>query len=183
MNKIEIRKTLLDRRRRLSEDFIRTASRKIAKNLVNSNILENVSDVLIYLPINGEVDTLEIFNVLHKRQINTFVPTFVDGAWLISKYEMGDKLENIFRNVPQPKNIVNVDTATLDLIVMPGVAFDISGVRLGMGLAVYDKLLLTLRITKVGLAYEFQIVDQIESEPHDVSVDYVVTEKRVLKPI
>lgn len=183
MSKAEIRKTLLEKRRHLSDDFIRTASGKIAKNIINSEILKNASNVLIYLPINGEVDTLELLNVFRKRQVNVFLPAFMDGAWTISGYKRDDEIENVFGKMPQPKNLVKVDTVALDLIIMPGVAFDKKGSRLGMGVGAYDRLLQSSIATKVGLAYEFQIVDTIETEPHDVSVNYVVTEKRILKTI
>jgi len=181
MIKAEIRNILLEKRMGLSKNFVRTASGKIAKKLLNSEIIKNVSNILIYLPINGEVNTLEILNVLRERQINISVPAYMVREWVICKYHEGEKLEKLFHGVPQPKKILQVNVSSLDLIIMPGVAFAKNGARIGMGLAVYDRLLQDSRATRVGLAYEFQIVDKIDTDEYDLPVDYIVTEKQILK--
>jgi 5-formyltetrahydrofolate cyclo-ligase len=68
----------------------------------------------------------------------------------------------------------------LDLILVPGVGFDLSGRRLGRGKGYYDRLLTGVRGAKCGLAFEKQIVMAIPAEPHDITLDYIVTPNRWL---
>jgi len=69
------------------------------------------------------------------------------------------------------------------LVIVPGIAFDKKGYRIGYGHGYYDRFLKILKkdVKKIGLAFEIQVVDEIPEEEHDVPVDIVVTEKRVLK--
>ena len=71
----------------------------------------------------------------------------------------------------------------LDLVIIPGIVLDKKGHRIGYGHGYYDRFLKTLNkdVKKIGLAFELQVVDEIPEEEHDVPVDIVVTEKRVLK--
>ena len=77
------------------------------------------------------------------------------------------------------KNYIDSD---FDLIVLPGIAFDKVGNRIGYGGGYYDKYLSVLecRINKVALAYGFQVIDDIEVEKHDIKVDYVITDNEII---
>ena len=66
----------------------------------------------------------------------------------------------------------------MEMIVIPAVAFDRRGNRVGRGKGYYDRLLADSRARKVGVAYDFQLVDEIDAEPHDVRVDVVITENQ-----
>ncbi|MDE6243728.1 MAG: 5-formyltetrahydrofolate cyclo-ligase, partial [Muribaculaceae bacterium] len=67
----------------------------------------------------------------------------------------------------------------MELIVVPAVAYDRRGNRLGRGKGYYDRLLATTKASKIGVAYEFQVVDDIPAESHDVPVDIVITENGI----
>jgi len=71
-------------------------------------------------------------------------------------------------------------TADVELCLVPGVAFDQIGNRIGYGGGYYDRLLDSINGRTVGLAYSFQVLDEIPSEPHDKRVDIVVTEKGII---
>ena len=68
-----------------------------------------------------------------------------------------------------------------DLCIVPGVAFDKTGHRIGFGGGYFDRLLKKTRAATIGLAYEFQIIDKVPVTAYDVAVDYIVTEKRVIR--
>jgi 5-formyltetrahydrofolate cyclo-ligase len=76
-------------------------------------------------------------------------------------------------------------TDDIDLVIIPGAAFDVSGSRLGYGAGFYDRLLAGIKnkIPVIAPAYEEQIVENIPSEPHDVMVDKIVTDRRVISAI
>ncbi|MFH1095658.1 MAG: 5-formyltetrahydrofolate cyclo-ligase [Candidatus Micrarchaeota archaeon] len=84
---------------------------------------------------------------------------------------------------PDPKDAEVIEAGKIDFVLVPGLAFDKKGRRLGYGMGYYDKFLKKVRAdcAKVGLAYEGQMLKEIVPEAHDVPMDYVVTEKRALK--
>ena len=67
------------------------------------------------------------------------------------------------------------------MVVVPAVAYDRRGNRIGRGKGYYDRLLHDTRAIKVGVAYDFQLVDDIDAEVHDVAVDYVITERGIIR--
>ena len=67
-----------------------------------------------------------------------------------------------------------ISTDKIDLIIVPGVTFDKDGNRLGHGKGYYDRILEKLKVPKIGLAFEFQIVDKVPSESHDEKLDYII---------
>ena len=84
--------------------------------------------------------------------------------------------------IPEPVGEV-WDPVRADVIVVPGVAFDLSGHRIGYGKGYYDKALHRLEGLGrlVGFCYDFQLVEEIVGEPHDVTMDFIVTELRVVR--
>ncbi len=96
-----------------------------------------------------------------------------------------DELTPGYMGIPEPpqmdERLVGIDDA--DLVIIPGAGFDFAGNRLGYGAGYYDSLLSqrTRKIPVIALAYEEQIVDSIPAETHDVKVDMIVTDKRVIR--
>ena len=72
-----------------------------------------------------------------------------------------------------------VDVGDIEMIIVPGVAYDRKGNRVGRGKGYYDRLLSGSKALKVGVAYDFQMVDEIDAEPHDVKVDLVITDRGI----
>lgn len=82
-------------------------------------------------------------------------------------------------HIEEPVGNDTVDPETMELIVVPAVAYDRKGNRLGRGKGFYDRLLSSTKATKIGIAYEFQIVDEVPAEPHDVPMDIVISPSAV----
>lgn len=79
--------------------------------------------------------------------------------------------------IPEPTGPLFTDLAAIDLALIPGMAFDREGHRLGRGKGYYDRLLANpafSRIPKIGLCFDFQLIDSVDHEPHDVMMDHVV---------
>ena len=75
-----------------------------------------------------------------------------------------------------------LDSIDWDLAVVPGIAFDHLGHRIGFGKGYYDKLLAAKDSPKIGLAYNFQVVEPFEPLPHDVAMDLIITENETIQP-
>ncbi len=83
-------------------------------------------------------------------------------------------------HIEEPVGDELTDPAEIELIVVPAVAYDRRGNRLGRGKGFYDRLLSTTKATKIGVGYDFQLVDEIDVEPHDIPMDMVITQTEVL---
>ena len=83
-------------------------------------------------------------------------------------------------HIEEPSGNELTDPSEIELVVVPAVAYDRRGKRLGRGKGFYDRFLKQTKATKVGVGYEFQLVDEIPTEPHDVSMDIVITQKTTI---
>ena len=193
----EIRQTKDDIRRNiekalasLSDKEIKDKTQRIEKRLFEfANFLE-ANIVLLYINSNCEVNSLEII----KRCLN-YKKIVILPAFVPTKYEMKlFKIDNLDtdltlgpRNIlePDPNQCNVVPIECIDIAIIPGVAFDEKGGRIGSGDGYYDRLIPKLPITtrKVALTFEDQIVSQIQMEAHDRHVDIIITEKRILYKI
>ena len=82
---------------------------------------------------------------------------------------------------PRIEKIRKTNVEDLELIIVPGIAFDKNGNRLGHGKGYYDRILGKTNATKIGLAFEFQIVGKIPTNENDKPVDIIITEERVIR--
>lgn len=136
--------------------------------------------VLLYWSMDDEVQTRE-FVVQWYRQKNILLPC-VDGDILRLRPFSGTDhmVAGESFGIGEPTGEEFTDYENIDLIVVPGVAFDTHGNRMGRGRGFYDRLLkLTPHAYKVGVAFDFQMRDTIPTEPHDIAMDRVICELRV----
>ncbi|MDP7322999.1 MAG: 5-formyltetrahydrofolate cyclo-ligase, partial [Candidatus Woesearchaeota archaeon] len=102
----------------------------------------------------------------------------------LSEIKNFNELEPKTWGILEPKDefIRKFDIENVDLVIIPGIVFDQNGHRIGYGYGYYDRFLKKLdkNVVKIGFGFEFQIVDKIPEEKHDVPVDIMVTEKRVI---
>lgn len=150
-NKAQIRTGLRTKRLKLKPPQVKFLSKKIIKACVDTIDWQKVKTLHTYTSISklGEVGTKSLIEFVKEEFPNTL----------------------IYHPEDEPK--------TLDVIVVPLVAFDLEGNRIGMGGGYYDRFLKRYpKAQKIGLAYEFQKVDEIPAEPHDIRLNAVVTEKQ-----
>ncbi|MBE0426557.1 MAG: 5-formyltetrahydrofolate cyclo-ligase [Nitrospirae bacterium] len=143
--------------------------------------------VLFYASFRSEVETLSIIRESLNMNKRVVVPKVDKERHRLRLYEIKDASELTagFMGIPEPslseERLINIDK--IDLIVLPGSAFDYSGNRLGYGGGYYDILLSEMhkKIPVAALAYEEQLVDSIPSEMHDIKVNMIVTDKSVIR--
>lgn len=157
-------------------------SQKIAQKLLTLDEIAKAGKISLYLPINNEVDTKQIIDQLTKRGVKIFLPKYFKkkDQYFFAEFIGWEKLENGSFNILEPRSTKMVDPDLIKVAIIPGVAFDRMGVRLGYGKGVFDRLLAGSGAFKIGLAYEFQIMDELPRDKHDLVMDLVVTEKRVI---
>jgi 5-formyltetrahydrofolate cyclo-ligase len=182
-----LREALLERRANLSQEEASRMSVEIVRRAVETAEYRSARRIALYSSFNGEVATLGLFTACIADGKEAYYPRADKSRSLLAFVRVCDAKElvpGIF-DIAEPCRsscCEEIKVDALDLIVVPGVAFDRRGSRLGYGKGFYDRALKEARGPKAGLAYGFQVVEgDIETAPHDVGMDLIVTEKEVIK--
>lgn len=175
MEKTFLRRKIKNMRLALNANERALASDTIFSRLEQTANFLMATHILMYHALPDEVDTRRFLNKWAAKK-KFYLPR-VNGVNLdILPYEE-TRLELGSFQIEEPTGNDLTDPEIIELIVVPGVAYDRNGNRLGRGKGYYDRLLTTTKASTIGVAYEFQIVDEIETEQHDVPVDIVITDQ------
>lgn len=181
LQKKTLRQEILTKREKLPARDVIAKSKIIENKFIKFLEKKDFNYILAYLPVNNEVLTRDIIDYLVKSGKKVYLPAFLkQDDWIICEFKNFDDLEQGAFNIPQPKKPRPVDVELIEAVILPGVAFDKRGVRLGYGKGVYDKLLVGFGGLKIGLAYDFQIAEKVSKESHDLIVDMVITENSTI---
>jgi len=179
-NKQKIREEIIAVREKLSYNDVLLRSIKVIKRLVDSDFFVDSKCVFSYLSFRNEVDTLQLIKD-KMSSVNFVVPCVIEGEMTVVRFNgFADLVEGNY-GILEPGKKEKVDLDSIDLVIVPGVAFDREGNRIGFGKGYYDKILDSINAVKVGICFDFQVVDRIENEEHDVRMDYVVSENELIK--
>lgn len=181
-----IRAEMKAKRAALSHEEIRLAARIGVDALFNPrqmNLFSRFRGFASYMSVGEEFPTdyinQEIFRLGMPLVIPHYQPQKEAYAW--ATLLPGEPLMLGYHAIPEPVHPRPADPAEVDVALVPGLAFDVCGGRIGYGAGVYDRLLLRLRPStiKVALAYDFQVHKEVLPQAtHDLKVDYIVTEKQ-----
>lgn len=175
------RRDSIDPRLRADKDLLIKTNLQSLPEFVEARV------ILFFASFRSEVSTLLLIEDALQGGKRIILPRVDSRLKELRLYEVNStsELRPGFMGIPEPdaSDKPEIDINDVDLVVMPGAAFDRAGNRLGYGGGYYDKLLSKMRIEVplVALAYEEQIVDSLPSEPHDIKVDIIVTDRRVIR--
>jgi len=185
MDKSQLRKEISQKRRMLDDDFVKNASQIIVGTLQNLSELKSANIVLSYMPYGKEVD-IDPLNRWLLDQGKTLCLPRVTGPTKMEARMVNDLINGLSKGPfgilePTADNEL-IDAAEIDLVLVPGLAFDKTGNRMGHGAGYYDRFLTTCseKAKFVGVAYWFQIFDTIPAYLYDVRVHKIVTEKHTI---
>ena len=188
--KQDIRDEVARKMSALSADEVAKQKQAIENRLFEfANFLES-RIVLLYTPAQNEVNTQGIIRRSYLYGKIIVLPAFDPTSHAVRLFKVDDLDKDLIQGVrgnlePNTKRCKSVPIDCLDIAIIPGIAMDEKGGRIGQGNGYYDRLIPDLPITtrKVGLVYEFQIVPVIPLESHDKYVDIVITQDRVIYKI
>ncbi|MGZ4104142.1 MAG: 5-formyltetrahydrofolate cyclo-ligase [Actinomycetota bacterium] len=183
VRKATIRRLVLSRRGRLDPADRAVRGAALIERLMALPEVAEADPVLAFVSISSEVPTAMLLDAVLRAGKRLLLPYVADdGALRAAAISSLDELEPGFRGIPEPRARLPIAPDTAGVIVVPGVAFDESGNRLGYGGGFYDVFLRAAgRVPRVGICFEVQVVDHIPHEDHDEPVDIVVTEQRVFR--
>lgn len=178
MKKDDIRRNIRAHKALLTDDERERQASDVFGRLEKSAAFIMAEKILMYHSLHDEISThsfLEKWSGI--KQL--FLPR-VNGVNLdILPYDRTTLHTGSFK-IEEPTGNATVDISVIDLVVVPAVAFDHAGNRVGRGKGFYDRLLSGCKATKVGVGYDFQLVDEIDAENHDVRMDIVITSSNYL---
>ena len=189
-NKDSIRKKALEQRNQLTKHEILQNSKEIFNRIFDTSTYKLAKTIFCYIPFKNEVDTTILIN-------NALAMGKTVAAPLVTDRQLGNEkmIAKIIKNIDMDTRIGafgirepfttldTIDPSVIDLAIIPGVMYDENMNRLGFGRGFYDRYLCNLKsdCTKLGICYDFQVVDTIPSEKWDIKMDLIITEKRYIK--
>ncbi|MFO8057844.1 MAG: 5-formyltetrahydrofolate cyclo-ligase [bacterium] len=185
--KEQIRKKAIADRLALTPEEVRAKSSAVRRNLVKSGVLEGRNAIALYAAAKGEVDTRPLFDLLRAEGRTVALPRVRGKGPHIDFFGVKDweKLEESRLGIPEPPaQSEPVSPALFDLVLVPAVAFDRQGKRVGFGMGCYDRFLKRIRAEclAIGLGYDFQLYAKVPAKDHDVPLTGVITESEVILP-
>lgn len=185
--KNEIRKQILEARKALSPEEVIAKSTKIFYRLQHFPLYQNARHVLAYIDFRNEVKTDLIIKDLLSSGKNVIIPVSIPETKEMMISQVLDPEKELAKGAygilePKKEFIRKVNPDDLDLILVPGVAFDVRGYRIGYGGGYYDRFFgqQIKKIPSVALAYDFQIIEAVPRDFFDHPVDYIITETRTI---
>nr|WP_269205477.1 5-formyltetrahydrofolate cyclo-ligase [Clostridium botulinum] len=180
-DKDRIRKIIKNKRSSLNKIDKEIKDENIFNKVIESKIYKKSKAIFIYVSFNGEVDTHRIIKYSLNNGKIVCVPKVISNSKYMNAVKINsfDELIKGTYGILEPKDSCElVDKKDIDLVLVPGMAFDKEGRRIGYGGGFYDVFLRKIedKAPKVALAYRFQILDSIPYEEHDISVDRIISD-------
>lgn len=188
MTKSEIRILMKNQRNELPKSIRNEYNANILSKLLNLNDYIECDMLFTYLSFGSEIDTIAIINNALKSNKKVYIPR-VEGSYM-NFYEIDD-LNGLIRSkfgILEPednfkkKYIKPLSSEKNKLMLLPGLAFDKQGNRIGYGAGYYDKYLSQYNndeFIKIGLSYDFQLLEHITKEQYDIGADFIVTPEKI----
>ena len=178
--KSELRKIMKEKRKALSKKNKQELDLVIFNKVIESKYYKKATNIFIFVSQEDEVDTINIINHALKHNKIICVPKVISKlqGMEVLQIKSLEELEPGKFGIFEPKlgNTI-ISAETIELVLLPGLAFDKEGGRLGYGGGFYDRYLMKLNkdTPKIGLGYDFQIVDKVIMEKYDNYIDGIIT--------
>ena len=185
-DKAELRKELLSKRDSIPTVVRRVKNKMVLESMLSLEEFKKAGVIFVFASFRTEVDTSEMIKSSLSSGKRVLLPKVDKDRHELLLYEIRNlgELTPGYMGIPEPpvsEQQMNINDA--DIVIIPGAGFDASGNRIGYGGGYYDRLLsgLQKQTLIIAPAYEEQIEDCIPSEPHDIRVQMIVTDRRVIR--
>lgn len=190
LDKKTLRQEIMRKRSRLSKEEIMEKSTEIKNKLFQLEEFKAANFIFSFISFEDEIYTHNIIKESLAMNKRIGVPITVDKPRKLLVSEIKDfnkELEIGYYNILAPKKEFEriVAPSVIDLVLVPGLAFDKEGYRTGYGGGYYDRFfaISNKNMVKVGLCFDLQIVTEVPKDPYDIPVDYIITEDRIIRTI
>lgn len=181
MTKQEIRQKMKALRAAVPEEERAAAEIRALDTLRKSGLLSDAREVNLYASFGDEFPTRRIKEWLLRHDYLVSVPVTEGKDMFAARVDFGTVYARGDFGIEVPAKAESVDKHSLDLVLLPGLAFDGQGYRVGYGKGYYDRFLAGTRAVRVGICYSFQLFSALPREPHDLAADFVLTEEGIYR--
>jgi 5-formyltetrahydrofolate cyclo-ligase len=184
-SKTDIRRFILEQREKVNHHTREEWDKSVFLKLINSEFYKKASVIFAFVSFRSEVDTHRIIARALEDSKIVCVPKINSKEKGIEIFKINslEELDSGYFGVLEPKEgCPVVEPDDVDLILMPGVAFDRQGGRVGYGKGFYDRFLRNMnkKVDKIALAYDFQILDKVPMDEFDVPIDGIITNEQII---
>tara|TARA_B100000925_G_scaffold260321_1_gene216388 strand:+ start:2248 stop:2787 length:540 start_codon:yes stop_codon:yes gene_type:complete len=174
-----LRNKILKKINYLTYDEVQSHSSKVRELILLFLENENFKNIGIYNSFKNEII---IENIKFNSNVNIYAPAYNSNENLYNFKKIDKNSKNIIGNfnILEPTGKI-INTNYIDIILVPGIAFDHTGNRLGRGKGFYDKLLENYQGIKIGICHNIQLINKVPKEPNDISMDFICTENSLFK--
>ena len=182
LEKDKIRKEILEKRNNLSTEEVEKKSDLIIENL--GKFIKNAENIMIFMDMKNEVRITKLMELYPEKSF--FIPQITDSKnreMKINRYNENELVLHKFGYYESSSSHFYNENI-LDIVIVPAVVFDLEKNRIGFGGGYYDTFLKKIRggnkkVLFIGICYDFQIIEKVPAEEHDVVLDFVVSESRI----
>ena len=189
-NKQNILSKISEKLKKFTDEELLRKINRIEHNLMGFANFMEANFILLYLKRSNEIPTENIMKKCFKLKKNIILPMISESKQLINLLKIGDYDIDLIKNnfnilEPNTETCKEIELDQIDIAVIPGLGFDEKGGRVGFGEGFYNKLITRLPETtrKISIAFEEQMVRQVQMESRKYSVDIIITDKRVIYKI
>ena len=178
MDKSQLRGQFCTLRECIPNEKVNEASMALCRRLASWPVLREARTVLTYLAFKNEIDLRFLFDLFPDK--HWIVPRIENQRLILHPYDPARLIRHRFGMLEPAADLPVVDPPTLDLVLVPGVAFDRQGRRLGFGGGFYDRFLITTPALRVGVTYDECLAEEIPCGAHDQWMDWVATPSELI---
>ena len=177
MTKAELRQEVKRQKKALGFQELKAVSAQLAQRVQGSEPFKQARHIGTYMALPDEVNLAPL---LQNKDKTFYIPAFNESCngYRMAQWTPALRLGKF--GIHEPVDPVWADPDELDLILVPGIAFDRLGNRLGRGGGFYDQMLPEYQTVRIGVGFDFQCVEKIPTEPHDCPLDGLLTESQLL---
>ena len=180
MNKSEVREKMHKLRASMSSESRSILSRDIAKKVFAEIIRRDFQRVMCYYSYKGEVDTHELVKMLKKSGIQVALPRMETGRDMTARIWNKESLVPNKYGIQEPPASAE-KMENIEAVIMPGLAFDYNGTRLGYGGGYFDRFLQNRDAYRIGICFDAQLLRSLPSEEFDIPMNTIITDCRVIE--
>ena len=180
--KLAVRKDVLGKRWALSTGSRKQKSQAIVDSLIELSLFKDAMTIATFLPLTSEVDLSRLLRLEHRSKYFVAPRTLANFELSFHQVTTNDTLETGFGGAQQPTEAADrVSSSAIDLFLVPLVACDRQGNRLGFGKGYYDRALANVPGYKLGIGFHFQLVDHVPFDAYDVPMNGFISEEGLIQ--
>ncbi|MFA5077617.1 MAG: 5-formyltetrahydrofolate cyclo-ligase [Candidatus Micrarchaeia archaeon] len=177
-SKNALRKEMLAKRDALAQKEVEEASERAFRCLFADYAFLRAESAGFYYPLRGEIDTRKMIEKAGIFGKNIYLPKILNGGICFCEFRGEALLEKADNGVMEP---IDGEEGEPDVLIVPGLAFDLEKHRLGFGKGGYDRYLSNSSAVSIGLCYKWQVLGKLPREEHDMQMDKIIAEEWVIE--